>query len=29
MSHFAGNLYDLLFLRPLDDRSNVQVRPHF
>jgi len=29
MSHLAGDLHDPLFLRPLDDRPNVQVRPHF
>ena len=27
ISHLAGNLHDSLFLRSLDDRSNVQVRP--
>ena len=29
MSHFAADLYDPFFLRPFDDRSNVEVRPHF
>jgi hypothetical protein len=28
MSHLAGDLHDPLFLRSLDDGSNVQVRPY-
>src|SRR5260370_4056425 len=28
MSHFTGDLHDPLFLRSLDHRSNVQLRPH-
>jgi hypothetical protein len=28
MSHLACDLHDALFLRPLDHRPNVQLRPH-